>query len=86
MVQLKRLVQSVLEDVEQPESSYITDRSIGWYILEKYFFKRKLLFFFKKKYMRGIGLGKKRLLLTARSVIVFVGPCGRPIAREKELG
>jgi len=56
------------------------------YFLEKYFFKRKLLFFFKKKYMRGIGLGKKRLLLTARSVIVFVGPCGRPIAREKELG
>lgn len=37
MVQFKRLVQSVVEDVEQLESTYMTGRIIGWYILEKYF-------------------------------------------------
>lgn len=37
MVQLKRRVQSVVEDVEQLESTHITGRIIGWYSLEKYF-------------------------------------------------
>lgn len=36
--------------------------------------------------MRGIGLGKTRVLLTACSVMVLVEPCGRPMVGGKELG
>lgn len=53
------------------------------YVVEKYFFKRKLFFF---KDMRGIGLGKKRQLLIAHSVIGFVESFWRPLRRESELG